>query len=561
MDDHNAGFLPKDDPQDQSKPLDPTPTPPELTRLKQEPAPPPWGRLRSFLACNPFYLVSAALLLYSFYLVSADRSFLRTEVGQLSFNLGSLQLYQILVVVTAIFLARRAVWYDSTLLVCLENLLALVPFILVSQAALIDSRLVWVLCAAAGVLAVGRMSLLRRFISQLNFPPRLVWIGMFMLGVNAALPAIYRVLHESKFGTRPDWGAAYETNQYVWWLLVPVLCALSNAIPWSRGGAVLWPQRRWLPLGLFSLWLVGTGVHLYCLGYVYDFALRPELLAPSVWTLFWVLYLRLPSVLPGLKESWRNALWWLPLVATLLAITQPEKGVFLALTALNLSIFGMIYLHRRLFLALHLALISMVALVAGLPEEWGRNLLGHFSRETFIAGAAVIYLLVCIALTRNPKLGILGGLLAALSVGVWGQPVDTIHWAVQTGLVFLLLHSLRWLDSEEQGANLLRWLAALVWVAHSLAWTHAYGAGWRACTIALPVLGVWLLFRWLHGAWGHLAILLASLLVLLVAPGQVAATQLESAPAGLLAVVASFALFGLGTLGAMTKHRWSSSPQ
>ena len=207
--------------------------------------------------------MSAALLLYSFYLVSADRTFLPSEVGQLWFNLGSVQLYEILLVVTAIFLARRAVWYDSTLLVGLENLLVLVPFILISQAALIDARMVWILCASAGLLAVGRLSLLRRFISQLNFPSRLAWIGILVLGVNAVLPAVYRVLHESKFGTKPDWGAAYETNQYVWWLLVPILCALIAVVPWSRSRAgELWPQRHWLPLGLCCLWLVGTGVHL-----------------------------------------------------------------------------------------------------------------------------------------------------------------------------------------------------------------------------------------------------------------------------------------------------------
>ncbi len=67
--------------------------------------------LRKFFACNPFYLVSAALLLYGLYLVSADVSFL--SLSQLIFNFGSLQIYEILLVATAIFLARRRIWYDS----------------------------------------------------------------------------------------------------------------------------------------------------------------------------------------------------------------------------------------------------------------------------------------------------------------------------------------------------------------------------------------------------------------------------------------------------------------
>ena len=439
-------------------------------------------------------------------------------------------------VVTAIFLARRAVWYDSTLLVGLENLLVLVPFMLISQAALIDGRMVWILCAAAGLLAVGRLSLLRRFISQLNFPSRLAWIGILVLGVNAVLPAVYRVLHESKFGTKPDWGAAYQTNQYVWWLLVPILCALIAVVPWSRSRAgELWPQRPWLPLGLCCLWLVGTGVHLYRLGYVYDFALRPELLAPGVWTLAWVLHLTVAKLVPNLKERWKHALWALPLIAILLGAPQREKAVLLVLAALNVSIFSWVYLRRSIPVALHFALISLVAVIGGLPEVWGRNLTAQFSRETFVAGAAVIYLLICISLTHDPRLGMLGGLVAAISVNMSSQQPDTIHWAIQTGLVFLLLHSLRWRDFEQNGTAPLRWLASVAWVAHSLAWTHLYSAGWRVYAMAVPVLAVWLLFRCLRGKWGHLAVLLGSVLVLLSAPGHRAAVQFAfraSGPAG-----------------------------
>src|SRR6185369_1912456 len=184
MDDHNASSSAVPNHADPCKSVDAPANPDLPTTLELQCAAQPWERLRRFLACNPLYLVSAALLLYSFYLVSADRGFLPTEVGQLSFNLSSLQLYQLLVVITAIFLARRAIWYDSTLLVGLENLLLLVPFILISQAALIDAGLVWTLCIAAGLLAGGRLSLVKRYIPQLDFPRRLGWMGAFILAVN-----------------------------------------------------------------------------------------------------------------------------------------------------------------------------------------------------------------------------------------------------------------------------------------------------------------------------------------------------------------------------------------
>src|SRR5690349_15436130 len=78
--------------------------------------------LRRLLACTPFYLVSAALLLYGFYLVSIDPRFLNQETKHLVFNFTSLQIYELVLVLTAIFLAARRIWYDSTLLVILENL-------------------------------------------------------------------------------------------------------------------------------------------------------------------------------------------------------------------------------------------------------------------------------------------------------------------------------------------------------------------------------------------------------------------------------------------------------
>src|SRR5262245_22974788 len=76
--------------------------------------------LKHLLACNPFYLVSAGLLLFGLYRVSIDPHFLHGEIPQLVFNFTSLQLYELLLVGTAIVLARRCIWYDSKLLVVLE---------------------------------------------------------------------------------------------------------------------------------------------------------------------------------------------------------------------------------------------------------------------------------------------------------------------------------------------------------------------------------------------------------------------------------------------------------
>jgi hypothetical protein len=287
---------------------------------------------------------------------------------------------------------------------------------------------------------------------------------------------------------------------------------------------------------------------------VYEFDLRPDLVAPAAWALCWSLYLGAARALPDLSPGWKSTLLVPPIVATLIATSQPGNAVFLTLTALNVAIYAFLGFRERTWMPLHCLLISIVAFLAGLPEESWQSLVPQFSREKFVAAAVLVYVLVRIALSRNPKAGFLGSLVAATTVALWNP--HALHWAAQVGLVFLLLHSLRWDDSNEQGTVAVRWLAALVWVGHSVFWSHFDGGGWSVCALAIPVLGVSLVVRWLRGQWIQAAVPLAASVVLLSAPGHAAATHLQSAPAGLLAVVGSFALFGLGTLGALTKHRW-----
>ena len=64
--------------------------------------------------------------------LSVDPTFLGNETDNLLFNFFALQFYELLLVGTGLLLARRQVWYDSALLVVLENGLVLVPFMLIS---------------------------------------------------------------------------------------------------------------------------------------------------------------------------------------------------------------------------------------------------------------------------------------------------------------------------------------------------------------------------------------------------------------------------------------------
>jgi hypothetical protein len=59
--------------------------------------------------------------------------------------------------------------------------------------------------------------------------------------------------------------------------------------------------------------------------------------------------------------------------------------------------------------------------------------------------------------------------------------------------------------------------------------------------------------RLLTGNWSPRAVSIAAVLVLLVGPTG----KLQTASVGPLATAGSFLLFGLGTLAALTKHRWN----
>ena len=516
--------------------------------------------VKRFLACNPFYLVSAALLLYGFYRVSVDVNFLRSELAHLWFNFSSLQCYELLLVLTAVLLARRRIWYDSTLLVGLENLLVLVPFILLSEAALIGQEMAWGMCLAAGFIAAARFAGLRRGIRELNLPRSLALIGLVLLVANVALLVVYRVLQRTKYGVKMDFGVPYQTNQYIWWLLLPALVALANLLPRLRATGKLLPQSGWLPLGLFAVWLTGTIVHLYSLSYVYEFSLRLDMVVPALWVLAWTLQLR-GVVVRRFGTAGKDVLLASPLLLTLLAASQPGdgNGVFLVLTVLNLAIYsGVRFYHRDHRLALHLLFMSLAAVIGGFPGDWGRRLVTGFERASCLGAATATYCLLCAAFSRNPKFGLLGALAAGvMAAAVCGQNTYGMLWAVRTVAVLLLLHSLRWADHEHAGAKALRVIAGIAWISEAFVWQQIGGSAWTTFAVAFPVMWIYLLSRVLMGRWGSPVVPAFAVLVVFSGPISSTTGSLPSVPAGLLAVIGSFLLFGLGTLAALTKHRWN----
>jgi len=522
------------------------------------PGHPPMYWVKRLLACNPFYLISAALLLFGMYRTSVDKNFLPTEVGQLVFNFSSLQFYELLLVVTAVVLARRCIWYDSTLLIVLENLFVLVPFFLISQAALIDQNITGLLCGVAALLAIGRFSAGRRWITPLKFSPQLSTAGGVVLAMNAVLPMIYRHLHETKFGTKLAAGSAYEMNEWSWLVLVPLLCTLPLILPRPQTNGELVVQRRWFSIGLVLLWLTGSGVHLYSLGYIYDFDLRRELLAPALCALAWVIHFRLKDFVDEPDERMQTTTLILPTIVSLLAMGVEGSNVFFGLMALNaVVLIGFFFLQPDNRVARQLLCVIIGILVTAIPAGWTTTATSHVDRSRLIGIVSVTYLLVAAAFSRNPKVGIAGMIAAAVAGGALRvNHTDCGHWAMQAGMVFLLLHSLRWNDGEHQGAGVVRTGTALLWMLHSFIWVHAGAAIWHPALMALILLAGYSVWTFLTDDWAPRIVPVASAVVALSGPVSLAVTKTQTAPTGVLAIVGSFGLFAVGTAAALTKHRW-----
>jgi hypothetical protein len=515
-----------------------------------------WARV--LLVCNPFYLVSAALLLCGLYLVSDDAHFPGRETAQLTFNFTALQFYEALLAATAIMLARRRIWYDSTLLVGLENLFVLVPFILVTQAAWVGQPMLWTMCLIAAAMAVARFAGLKRFFSELNLPHGLLAVGLVLLAANVALALAFHHYNELKIGTKPTDGAAFELNQYSWFLLLPLLVGLANCLPRDQQSGDLLPQRCGLPTGIFSLWLMATTIHLYCLGYVYNFDWTLLFVVPALWALAWTVRNRVRDfcTAPALDL----ALLVPPALITLLAAVNGGYTMFLALTALNIAAYSFCFLKKRAnWLALNLAVLSLGALC------WG--LLSQFQTRVPVVDAGIrwpvaflaIYASFWIFRSRNPKLGVLGAVLFALASGAFvGNSVSGSGLPMQFGFIFLLLHSLSWEDERHASAHVARIFGCSLWIADCLflLWArlpHAHSIVWTGASILIAVS---VAVRCWRGVWLKPAVPIAAVTVLMLHPFLVAAGLLQSFPAGMLAVLGSFLLFALGTLAALTKSRW-----
>ena len=531
-------------------PPDPPPTP----------APPHWREwARRLLVCNPFFLCSAALLLFGVNRLSGEEKLFRDEIQNLLFNFSALQFYEVLVVCTAVVLARRKVWYDSALLGVLEQGLVLVPFMLITQATVqAEAAREWLKLAgtislAGGAVVFLRHGTLRRWFPQFNLPPRALWFGALILIGNMALPFVFRPRMEKDL---EDWR---EENLVLWYVVLPLLAAGANLLrrPMRYGGSNA--ERHWLPLFIYGLWVAGSAVHVWCVAHICDLPLEPYHLAPLACVIAWTMWNRLSDCLSSPSPHWQRTMLALTFAAPLLAFK--ESYLFTLLAGATHLAYVALWLRTADTWPLrsavkHLALASLALVVAGMPEDWGRTILSAFSRPRCIMLAASFFVLLHALRSRRPDVGLAGALALTVALTLEARMFSaSFHAIAQISLVFLLLHSLRWSDTEHSGTRALQWLAALFWVTDACVWTRELR--WEgvlfAGLAALIVLATWLMAWWLRGTRGSLVLPVGTAVVLCSGPGN---WLMRYGPDGLIALLGSLVLFAAGIIVAWTRHRW-----
>jgi len=119
-----------------------------------------------------------------------------------------------------------------------------------------------------------------------------------------------------------------------------------------------------------------------------------------------------------------------------------------------------------------------------------------------------------------------------------------------------LLHSLRWRDQEHDGACIVRVFAAMAWAVHSFAWAHSGAGFFHTFSIGAIVLAIWWARWFVFRKKSEAVVPVAAGLVAACSPANLAIVRLQTVPAGVIIISASFLLFALGTAAALTRHRW-----
>jgi hypothetical protein len=504
--------------------------------------------LKRLYAGNPSYLASAGLLLYGINQLTNDPKLVGAEPSLLRFNFCALVIYEIMLVITAIALARRRIWYDALLLVGLANAFVIVPFSLISRAVYLSPHLALAMCISGTLLAVLKFWAFKKYIPDLSLSRRLLVLGSLLLLANAAAPLRFKAM-----AGNPEQIARW--LDVFWLIALPTFAALAVWLPRGSDPGALPGKRRWLPLAFYLGWILVTSCHVAGIGFWSGFDWRLPLVVPTVWVASWIVYLRLADLGVQSNRRLRQGLLFIPVCIPLLA--GDAFRVLPILGLLNLGCYGVRFLLKDRSRAALVQLLSAIAvLLAGMPMAWLTHFAPGMLRPEWIVACLFLCFFWLIFLSRDPRVAFSVAIALVLVCALCGSPVLTVY-AGQIGLVSLLVHSFRWDDRTHRGAAALRNVASLLWFLFSSTWLKesAHEARLLVYSEALVLSVCYGLHTILHGSWKPRVAPLAAGAVLAAEPVSTIVGELTAASPGFLAIAGSFVLFALGSVAAFAKSR------
>lgn len=519
----------------------------------------PWKKILGWvIASNPLFLLSALFMLQGIYMVSVDPQMFGEENSQLAFNFSSLQVYELMLVLTALFLARRNLWHDTALLFWLENLFVFVPFILISQASMMENRTLWStsLCVAATIFTALRFTSWKLYLHPLNLPKSALALGGVLLLANLIFPLHYRNVIAN------DSLAWAKLSPVLWIYVLPLLAGFTVAVSTSKHITERSLNRKWTPLAAIAIWLTATAVHLRSLDYLDGIRFQYWMIAPLLWSAAWVSQFRLTDITTS-AQTYRHASLALPMITTLLAINYAHPQLFLGLTLLNCVLYaGLLWRNPADHGAKEFLLASLTASIAALPIRWGHMMIPDFSREKIIILAIGAYLFLCACRSKGPKGAIIGAILCGLGSEYLLSHFDYAEQlALQNALLFGLGHSFFWPEERSTFANALWKALALALPLHSLRWGSIAGldAALMIALASLFIVAIFILAKQLQGHWANKALLISAAANGITIGINYSIEVLRITPTGYLVVLGAFLFFVGGIAYALMRERWFKS--
>ena len=239
------------------------------------------------------------------------------------------------------------------------------------------------------------------------------------------------------------------------------------------------------------------------------------------------------------------------IASALPAVKRPAIAV--TLCALNALIFGTLcFRWSAPRLPAVLGGISIALGCVIMPDAWITPVIANYSKGAVIFALVNTALVLVAIKKRTAKWSIVGGLCVASLILAIGQKLHfEQHLAIQAACSFFFITSLFWKGPEENGHLVAAIALGALWTIDTWTWQADGFLRFVPAILAAPLL---VLSYCLRRAWLHIAI---AAIIILALPFAAAGPILQKTPPSILAVGASFALFGLGTAFAIWKRKLS----